>query len=156
MPRTCTICNHNKRDEIDTLYIQGSPYRSIAKHFKLSESAAYRHIQHLPKTLLKAKEVKEIAKADSLLEQLEELQTRTNSVFKKAEKQKDLRTCLAAIREARGNLELIAKLVGELNEEKTINIHLNPEWIEIRTSILNALTPFPEARLALAEVLEVH
>ena len=156
MPRVCTVCNHNKRDEIDTLYIQGSPYRDIARRFEVSLSSVSRHKKHLPKTLLKAKEVKEIAKADSLLKQLEELQTRTNGVFKKAEKQKDLRTCLAAIREARGNLELIAKLVGELNEERTINIHLNPEWIEIRTSILNALTPFPEARLALAEVLEIH
>lgn len=56
--------------------------------------------------------------------------------------------------EARRDLELLAKLMGELAQEGTINIVLAPEWVELRTTILAALVPHPAARLAVARALE--
>jgi len=47
-----------------------------------------------------------------------------------------------------GQLELTAKLMGELDERPQINVLVAPEWILVRTALLDALRPFPEARVA--------
>jgi len=44
-----------------------------------------------------------------------------------------LRTALSGIREARGNVELLAKLRGELDERPVVNILVAPQWIALRT-----------------------
>ena len=52
-----------------------------------------------------------------------------------------------------GRLELVAKLLGELDESPTINVTLSPEWVSIRTLIVQALQPYPDARQAVAQAL---
>lgn len=63
MPRVCTVSNHQEREKIDMLLIEGEPYRSIAKQFSLSDAAVYRHKSHINGALIKAKGIKEIAQA---------------------------------------------------------------------------------------------
>ncbi len=60
---------------------------------------------------------------------------------------------MAGIRAARGCVELLAKLMGELNESPTVNITINPQWVELRTLIVEVLQPYPDARQAVAKVL---
>ncbi|MDP8218225.1 MAG: hypothetical protein P9M03_05820 [Candidatus Theseobacter exili] len=87
---------------------------------------------HLPKALKKAKEVKEVAQADSLLDQVKMLQTKSLSIMKRAEREGDLRIALTAIREARGNLELLAKLMGEIETGQQVVIQVMvPQIIQI-------------------------
>ena len=62
----------------------------------------------------------------------------------------DLRTALAAVREARGNLELIGKLLGELDERPAVNLLVSTEWMAARAALLSALGPYPDARAAVA------
>ena len=58
MPRTCTVCTHQARKDIDKALLDGGPYRGVAERFGASASAVYRHRQdHLPKALVKAAEV---------------------------------------------------------------------------------------------------
>lgn len=52
-----------------------------------------------------------------------------------------------------GRLELVAKLLGELESQPTVNININPQWIETRAMIVQALAPYPDARQAVAQVL---
>ncbi len=157
MPRSCSVCTHPEKAAINKALISGEAYRSIAKRFEASESAVYRHQQdHLPVQLAKAKEAEEVAEADNLLSQVRDLQARALTILDKAEEAGELRTALAGIREARGNLELLAKLVGELDERPQVKILIAPE---VRHVIVEALSPYPEARLsvanALAEIEEV-
>jgi hypothetical protein len=154
MPRRCTVCDHQERYGIDGALVTGAPYRSVAKRFGLSESAVYRHkTEHLPAHLLKAKEVEEVAQADELLEQVRYLQTHALGILERAEDAGDLRTALAAISQARGNLELLGKLAGELDERPVVNVLISGEWVTIRTAMMDALSPYPEARTAVAESL---
>jgi hypothetical protein len=154
MPRRCTVCDHPERHSIDEALVTGAPYRSVAKRFALSESSVYRHkTEHLPVQLLKAREVEEAARADDLLEQVRNLQTHALDILERAEKTGDLRTALAAISQARGNLELLGKLAGELDERPVVNVLLSPQWVMIRTTMLEALAFYPEARAAVAESL---
>jgi hypothetical protein len=115
MPRRCTVCDHPERHSIDETLLTGAPYRSVAKRFELSESAVYRHkTEHLPAHLLKAREVEEVAQADDLLEQVRHLQTHALDILERAEKSGDLRTALAAISQARGNLELLERVMNSI------------------------------------------
>jgi hypothetical protein len=49
--------------------------------------------------------------------------------------------------------ELLAKLLGELNEQPQINVLVAPEWLQVRSALLGALAPYPEARASVAERL---
>jgi hypothetical protein len=155
MPRRCTVCDHPERHSIDEALVTGAPYRSVAKRFERSESAVYRHkTEHLPAHLLKAKEVEEAARADDLLDQVRNLQAHALDILERAEKAGDLRTALAAISQARGNLELLGKLAGELDERPVVNLNVSPEWLELRGVIVGALEPYSEARGAVLSALE--
>ena len=149
------MCDHPHRHSIDEALVTGAPYRSVAKRFELSESSVYRHkTGHLPAHLLKAREVEEVAQADDLLEQVRDLQAYALDILERAEKAGDLRTALAAISQARGNLELLGKLAGELDERPVVNLNLSPEWLELRTVIVGALEPHPAAHRAVLTALE--
>jgi transposase-like protein len=155
MPRRCTVCDCPERHGIDEALVTGAPYRSVAKRFGLSESSVYRHkTEHLPAHLLRAKGVEEAARADNLLEQVRHLQTRALDILDRAEEAGDLRTALAAISQARGNLELLGKLAGELDERPVVNLNISPEWLELRTVIVSALEPYSQARGAVLRALE--
>jgi hypothetical protein len=155
MPRRCTVCDHSERHGIDEALVTGAPYRSVAKQFGLSESAVYRHkTEHLPAHLLKAMEVEEAARADDLLEQVRHLQGHALDILERAEKAGDLRTALAAISQARGNLELLGKLAGELDERPVVNLNISSEWLELRAVIVGALEPHPAAHRAVLRALE--
>jgi hypothetical protein len=156
MPRRCTVCDHEERASIDAALVSGTPLRDIAGQHGVSKSALERHkAGHLPAHLAKAKEAGEVARADDLLSQVRHLQDRTLAILTTSEDAGELRTALAAIREARGNLELLAKLLGELDDAPKVNILVSAEWVAVRTSMMEALSPYPEARTAVAEALLV-
>ena len=116
MPRTCTICIHDNRPAIDQALISGEPFRHIAARTGTSTGALQRHkTDHLPLSLRKAHAAAEVAQADTLLDQIRELQTRAMRILAKAEEAGDLRTALAAIGQARSVVELQGKLTGEMD-----------------------------------------
>ena len=132
--------------------MKGEPFRHIASHFGVSTAALQRHKRaHLPAELARATEAKSLAEADDLLGQIRSLQARTLALLSKAERKAEIRTALAAIGEARRNLELLGKVAGELQQEGTVNVYLELQGATVR--ILAALAPWPEARLAAARVL---
>lgn len=155
MPRHCTVCGHPQRDFIDNLLLKGDSIRVIAGQFSLSSSSLQRHkADHLNGTLAKAKEAQEVTQGDNLLDQVRDLQKKALSILAKAEAAKDYRAATGAIREARSCLELLAKLLGELNDRPQINILIAPEWLSLRTVILEALQPYPDAMFSVSRALE--
>lgn len=153
MPRTCTICTREERPEIDRALLDGEALRDIARRYATSKDALARHREHLPSQLVKAKEAETVTQADTLLEQVKSLQTRALSILDRADEAGDLKTALAAIREARSNLELLGKLAGELQQEGTINVTVSPEWLTLRAVVIAALTPYPDAARAVSKAL---
>lgn len=108
----------------------------------------------MPQQLVNAKEAENAAQADHLLDRVEQLNRRAISILEQAETTGDLRVAISAIREARGCVELLAKLAGELQESQTVNVLVMPEWNEIRGSLTSALAPYPEAKRAVASALK--
>jgi transposase len=154
VPRSCTVCEHPKREAIDRALVGGASNRSVASLYDVSEAAVRRHkANHLPAKLVMAEKAAEVAQADNLLEQVRDLQQSTLNILAEAEQSKQYRTALSAIREARGNLELLAKLLGELDERPVANLHISPEWLELRAVIVGALEAYPEARGAVLRAI---
>ncbi len=154
MARTCTICIHPERQAIDQALVAGGAMRPLAALYRVSPDAIERHAaSHLPQALSKAQDAAEVAHADDLLGQLKDLQGRTLGILTQAEEAKDLRTALQGVAQARSNLELLAKVTGELQQEGTVNLVVSPEWIMVRAALLGALMPYPDARMAVAESL---
>src|SRR5215469_4351609 len=125
--RTCTVCTHPARDEIDRALISQSSYRSVAKRFGVSQPATFRHGRHMPATLVKAQEAQEIAQADSLVDELRALAAKARTLTAQAEESGDIRTALMGLREISRILELKARVAGEITGAQiSINIAAFP------------------------------
>jgi hypothetical protein len=157
VPRKCSICGHAKLEEINAALIESRNITEIAKRFAVSHDALLRHRQsHIPAGLTKAHEAQESAKADTLLHQVVSLRDTALRILVQAERAGDLRAALQGIKEARGCLELLARLQGELQQQTLIQVGVlvqSPEWTGLRAAIVSALEPFPEARQAVAAAI---
>ena len=124
MGRQCTVCNHAQLDAINEALIEGRSYNDIITVYNgITEMALSRHMNnHLPATLVKAHDAMEAAKADTLLAQVQRLQDKAMELLSKAEISGDLRGALQGVREAKGCLELLAKLQGQLQAETKVII----------------------------------
>lgn len=154
MPRACTICTHPERPAIDRALAEQATLRVIARRFAVSEDALQRHkSEHIPAALSLAKEAESVA-ADDLLAQVIMLQAKTLRILETAEASGTMNVALGAVREARGNIELLAKLTHQLNDRPVLNILIAPEWLQVRAALLEALGPYPDARVAVAGRLD--
>lgn len=154
MARECTVCSHPDVFTINEhlVGIGGKlSLRNIAKQFDVNYQAVNRHRQHIPQLLVKASQAMEVADADDLLAKVEELRVKAMDVLTEAEEAHDYRVMLAAIDRASKQLELLAKLLGEISDAPQINILIAPQ---VQALIVGALAPYPEARLAVAGALE--
>lgn len=157
MGRTCTVCSHKDVDEINRLLLTGTSFRDIAGQFDLSKTALARHKEsHIPELLLKSEDIKEVVNADNLLAQLQEARTSALDLLDKAIAVGDTKVYgppSSYLSEIRQQIKLWAELEGRLASQPQVNITLNAEWIELRSTIIAALEPFPEARRAVVDAL---
>jgi hypothetical protein len=155
MPRRCTVCDHDEGHAINVALVSRDPYRQIASRYGVSTGALQRHSQeHIPKLLAKAKEAVEVAEAGDLLSRIEALQSRTLAVLEAVEDTDNYGARLAAIREARANLELIGRVTKELESGPTFNLYLSPQWLELRATLVRALDAYPDARESVLSAIE--
>ncbi len=155
MPRICHTCLHPDRESIDRALVSGESMRPLSALYRVSEDALARHKEkHLSTAMLKGKAAKEETHADDLLSKVRTLEGHANRIAVKAEAAGDFRAALQGIRELTRIVELLAKLLGELDERSLeVNILVAPEWLQVRTVLMDALTPYPEARTAVASKL---
>jgi len=154
MPRRCTVCVHAQRRAIDDALVAQAALRGIARTFAVSEDALYRHkIDHVPASLALAAGVEEAATATGLLARLRALNAETADVLRQAKEIADHELRLKAIARAEKQIELEGRLLGELQDGATVNVAIMPEWLAIRSAVLAALSPYPEARVAVADRL---
>lgn len=161
MPGKCSICHHPEREEIERALLSGASIREAGKRFNVSWQAVGRHQRdgHIIAALTESKQAKEIACADSLLSEISNLKKRGLKLLSQAEEEKDIRGACAALKEVRSIFELLGKLSGELqNSGRTVNNTQNvfnaPVFLEFQNTIMKALEPYPDARIAVSKALE--
>lgn len=151
---TCTVCAHPEREAVDEALVSGDSNRATASRYGLTRSSVDRHRKaHLSAALVKIQQQRESLRETSLADRLEANIARLEAILAASA---DVRAFVAANAEIRKTLELIGRLSGELRNEPTVavvNIATAPEWITLRTAIMRALAPFPEAKIAVATAL---
>jgi hypothetical protein len=163
--------------------ISHESYRTISHDFGYSVDALKRHkAKHLVIDLSEIKQVMEEARVEALEEvkarELEELKAKASKgmaarldnaesyldklnvalheaadLLDKAKKANDLRAAGVFLGKLTDQLKIMAELAGKLPAPQ-VNILIDPEWVELRTRIVMALEPYPEAKLAVADALE--
>jgi len=155
MPRTCTACAHRDRPAIDAALVAGTPNRRIATQHGLSEAAVRRHAaEHLPASLVTAAGEEATRQALDVLAQLKQINASSVAILAEARRAKDGDLAFKAVDRIHKQIELQAKLLGDLDERPVVNVLVTPEWQQLRGQIVAALRPFPEARAAVAETLQ--
>src|ERR1019366_2297639 len=166
MPRTCTICRHPNRNQIDMALVQNGPLRAISDQWSVSKTALLRHRNKcLPTHLLKAKalsdvksatslakevqqrEESEIQSATSLVAELRELAKKTGAVLSRAMSEKNGDLALKAIARLERQLELKARLLGEL-EERGSTTSQRIEVVYVDKAVILPAAPAPRGLLA--------
>ena len=146
MPRSCTLCEHPKRERINRELVGGASNRSVASVYDVSEAAVRRHKgNHLPAKLLLAHQEEDVREALDVVRQLKAINAASLHILKEARDQGKPSTALQAIDRIQRQIELQAKLLGELDERPVVNLNVSPEWLELRAVIVGALQPHPEA-----------
>jgi hypothetical protein len=173
MGRRCTVCDHPQRAAIDQALATGEVYRNVARKFGISKSAAVRHKQlhlapHLARALGEAQEteatklvreresrrVQDIGHAIDVVRQLQAINAACLEILQKSRASGKDAVSLGAVDRIHRQIELQARLLGELEDGTTVNVLVAPEWHQVRLLIVNALNPYPEARAAVSRALE--
>ncbi len=155
MPRSCTVCRHGRRRDVEVALVRREPYRDIARRFSVSKDALSRHAkEHLPDRLLKAQEHEDVREALDVLAQLKSINEASLAILDEARTEGKPDTALRAVDRIHRQVELQAKLLGELKEAPAVNIVVSPEWLELRAVIVGALEPFPDVQKSVLEALE--
>lgn len=133
-PQACTICAHPAVDEINRAILARQPKRGIARQHGVTPDAVERHARrHLPAKLSLARDASELLKAHDLIAQVLLLQRETLEILAGAQQSEDLRTALAAIAQARGNIELVSRLTIAVQDAPTASV------VPYRTEVLIVL-----------------
>ncbi len=157
MPQTCTVCTSPQRAAIDRALIAEVPLRDIAGQHGLSKSAVDRHkAEHLPGHMVKAQAQEDVRTAIDVVKQLKAINAATLAILQDARNTKQHTVALMAIDRVQRQIELQAKLLGELQQEGSVNIVINQQVATYTAILMQALGPWPDARAAVAAALEAH
>jgi hypothetical protein len=169
MGRRCSICDHPNRPEIELAVSRRVGVRQIAQKWGVSMWAISRHaLNHLPPQVRSALaatglpsplDLDALRKSESegLLQTLVNQRARLFRLLDAAEEVCDLKAATSVHGRITDNVALVAKLLGEIttHSQTTVNqLVVSPEYLTLRSKLLVALAPFPEARRAVARALQ--
>ena len=148
MSRPCSICNHEQRHNIDIALVNGASMNEVSRNFAVGEDALLRHRNgHIPLALREARASEVARDADRLLRDVRSLWSKSMQLMARAEEADDLRTALLGVREARGSLELCAKLIGQLDERPVeFNFMLTPMLWALQELLVDVAEAAPQVK----------
>lgn len=155
MSKPCHICISPRRAEIELSVANGTPYKQIAEQYGTSPPAITRHTAaHIKQAARQQQAAREEAKTLDVLAQLRAINAVTLKILQSAKNDPARHElALKAIDRIQRQLELQARLLGDLDERPQVNVWLPAPWETIELAIAGALRPYPEAAVAVADAL---
>jgi hypothetical protein len=168
MGRRCQVCDHPERAKIELGLARRVSATALARKFDIHHDAIYRHRKlHMPPqlkaALLAAGKPTDIdldalrkSESEGLLQHIVAQRGKLYHLLDEAEGLGDLRAAAQVHGRIIENLQLGAKLLGELNTHAvtvTNNLVVSQEYLELRRVLHQALRPYPVARQAVARAL---
>jgi hypothetical protein len=94
-----------------------------------------------------------VRQAIDVVKQLKAINGATLAILKEARADKNGELALKAVDRIQRQLELQAKLLGELQSGPVVNVTVSPEWLTLRAVVIAALHPYPDAAQAVSRAL---
>jgi len=152
MARTCTVCSHEDLEAIDNALSGGETVGWAATKFGLGRDALFRHRRNHMAALTAV----HIARPRAVLARVTAQVNRLESYADDQHRAGRGQLFLAASRELRQSMELLAKLSGELDERPTqvVNIFASAQWKSISAGLMALARNHPELQPELEAVVE--
>ena len=165
--RKCQVCTHPERPNIERAIATGVSRRSIGERYKVPPDAVWRHGRnHLTPELRAAIATKVLDREDdvrtAILEEgdgivgsLKAIRSPLFALFLTAFDATDGRVAAALAGRLHENLQIAAKLTGELAPHAGIsitNVLLSPDFMRLRQQLLDALKCHPQAAQDVAAI----
>jgi hypothetical protein len=164
----CSCCSSPHRREVDLALTARVPPSVIAKRFEVSIDSVKRHGRnHLTAVQAAAlatamrpsgvdlEELQE-REGSSLLGQLVAQRAVLQSIGQSAFEAKQFQAAVSAERCVVANLDLVSRVLGLIvTKHATTSTHLliSPDYLELRSTLVEALVPYPEAARAVGVAL---
>jgi hypothetical protein len=145
---------------VDEGLVAGQSAQDLARTYAgLSEWSILRHRQnHLSKALVAVQAQRDEVRFGTLTDRVSALVDKAEGLTNSLEKEGAVGMTLAAMREYRASIELLARLTGALDERPqiTVNLMQSPEFTQLLTAAMAALSgeKFADARVVVAEAWE--
>jgi hypothetical protein len=166
-PGRSIIENHSDRGRIEHDIAAGVPGRVIARKYGLSRDSIQRHAKKMPPQLRTAKytgllraegdlEKLRIEESEGLLAGLAQQRARLLLMQDMSIELADADMVGRMSAQIHRNLELVGKYLGEFasrSVQTNVSLLITPEYLTLRSALVQALRPFPDARAAVAAVL---
>jgi hypothetical protein len=170
MAQRSTITEHEDRAKIEYDLCRGVPIRHMAKEYGVSIDSLYRYKAQLPpqlKAAALASKLKagadldklRIDESESILTNLAMQRARLLLVQDAALEVGDRREVAYISDVIARNVKLTGVYLGEfarLSVQTSVNILISTEYLELRSELIRALAPFPQARAAVAAALHAR
>jgi hypothetical protein len=162
-----SITRHEARAQIERDLAIGLPLRRLARKYGVSKDSLHRHRKRLPPQL-RAAMLAQSLRPEVDLDKLRTVESEGLLVNLAAQRAKLLlwqdaaasaeqyQVASAIAAQLHRNLELVGKYLGEFAQHHRVahvNMMISPEYLELRSILLRALLPFPEARRAVADAI---
>jgi len=167
MGRKSKIEAHPQSDEIIRRLASGEDYSKIVEDFPdiRYQDLDYYAQNKLPAILSKSNDLKALAdeiesadvhKGDTYLQLVIGLQKKALDALEQQNAKEDPKSWAMISREARGYVELMGKALDRIRDapQQQINILVLPEWLELRSTIIQSLRPYPDALEAVRDALD--
>jgi hypothetical protein len=167
---TCGPCNSGERAALEHARAAGQTLGKLSRRYGLSKASLQRHFSsnHVPPALRdKQKAIALVGaecdlkilreqESDGLLRHVASQRGKLYGLLDKAEDLGDIKTAALVHGRITQNLRLGADVLGMVGASATTinqSLVISPDYLRLRSALLQALGPFREARLAVAMAL---
>jgi hypothetical protein len=173
MPRPCSICRHPEVAAINAQLVSGETYRNVAKRYgTFSPATVVRHRPHIAKAIAKAKTaaatkidnalakqetvsaIKEAGQVETVLDRLMGYHRVLAELLKEAREAKDHAGALRAVQAGLKQLELEARLLGELKDHSGSGTAITVQVVYVNASGASGRIDQPTAEVEPKQILD--
>jgi len=155
LPR-CGVCRHPDHQEYERQILTCEiTQKQAAERMGVHRSSLSRHMR-----ICVAKRFTQLVKPEptqvddlNVINALTSSHQTTLAILHDSLNEGDRKTALMALQTEIKQLDLIAKVTGQLDETPSVNILLSPEYLTLKQVVVTALLDYPEARLEVSEAL---
>ncbi len=157
MPLACRFCESSDREALETALLRREKTQEeAAKLLGVTRRAVGHHLKkHIPEAVRLAISSGKATQAGlNVAQQLLEINQASRAILTAALGAGDPGLALRAIDRVEKQLELQAKLLGDIQTGVTVNVNQAPAFVEFRSLVLSVLDQYPETKAKVVERLK--